>query len=42
MIFFIKTWNKYLKDYRITFAYNMFFECYFFNFDFEEGNLCLM
>lgn len=38
----INFWNKHFPDYKISYAYNLFFECYFYNFDFEEGELCLM
>lgn len=32
--------NKILKK-KITYKYNNFCDCYFYNFDFEEGKLCL-
>lgn len=38
---FISFWNKHFKK-KITYAYSYFFDCNFYNFDFEEGKLCLM
>lgn len=36
----IKFLNKIFNK-KITYKYNNFFECYFYNFDFEEMKLCL-
>lgn len=29
------------RNSRFTYAYSLFFDCVFYDFDFEEGDLCL-
>lgn len=31
-----------LRNPHFSYAYNLFAECYIYDFDFEEGKLCLM
>lgn len=30
------------RNKRFTYAYSLFFECYFYDYDFEEDDLCLI
>lgn len=39
--YFINFYNKHFNK-NVSYKYSEFFECNFFNFDFEEDDLCLM